>query len=199
MQKRSTPSIDHCSRWPRARSCRITTSPGTDVAFGLRGRGGHADDGDLRRRGAFGNLPAGEAYIAPIESTGEGTLVLDGSLAGHGLIGSPLRIELAGGRIVAADGEVAEWLLGTLDAGGEGGRTLAELGIGVNPGARITGIVVVDEKALGTAHLAFGTNVSFGGASAAGVHIDGVIRAPTVELDGEPLLEDGRLAIHDRR
>jgi leucyl aminopeptidase (aminopeptidase T) len=108
-----TPSIDHCSRWPRARSCRITTSPGTDVAFGLRGRGGHAGDGDLRRRGAFGNLPAGEAYIAPIESTGEG--------------------------------------------------------------------------------------VSFGGANAAGVHIDGVIRAPTVELDGEPLLEDGRLAIHDRR
>jgi leucyl aminopeptidase (aminopeptidase T) len=68
---------------------------------------------------------------------------------------------------------------------------VAEFGVGVNPGARITGLTILDEKARGTAHVAFGTNVSFGGTNTAGVHIDAVLRAPTVHLDGVPLLENG--------
>jgi aminopeptidase len=48
--------------------------------------------------------------------------------------------------------------------------------------------MVVDEKALGTAHLAFGTSASFGGLNQAGVHIDGLIRQPTIQLDDDALL-----------
>jgi len=84
-------------------------------------------------------------------------------------------------------------LLETLDAGGENGRTIAELGIGTNPGATITGVILEDEKAEGTVHFAFGANNGFGGASEASVHIDGLVRDAEVEVDGCPLLRDGRL------
>jgi len=160
----------------------------------LRRRTAREDNGDLRERGSFGNLPAGEAYIAPIETEGDGALVVDGSLAGYGLLRRPLRLHLRNGRIVEASGEAADWLLSTLDAGSlRGGRTVAELGIGVNPGAQIIGTNIVDEKARGTAHLAFGTNVSFGGVNDAGVHIDAVLLKPTLFLDGVRFIEDGEM------
>jgi len=175
-----------------ATSCRLTSTAGTDLALQLRGRSAHEDNGHLREPGAFGNLPAGEAYIAPIETEGNGTIVVDGSLAGYGLLRQPLRLHVDGGRIVDAAGEAADWLLRTLDAGRPGrGRTIAELGIGVNPGAHVTGTTILDEKARGTAHVAFGTNVSFGGVNHAGVHIDAVLLKPTVHLDGVPFIEDG--------
>lgn len=178
----------------RARSCRITSPAGTDIVLDLQGRTGTADDGDLQHDGAFGNLPAGEAYIAPIETVGEGTIVFDGALAGYGLLRAPLGVHLEDGRAVAATGEGADWLLSTLDAGGEHGRSIAEVGIGTNPGASLCGEIAVDEKALGTAHVAFGTSASFGGANVSTVHIDGVMNRPTILLDGAAILSAGVLA-----
>ena len=97
------------------------------------------------------------------------------------------------GRAAAAENGVGEWLLETLDAGGESGRSIAELGIGTNPAAILTGNVLEDEKVVGTIHLAFGASAGLGGVNTAGVHIDGVIRRPTVELDGERVVDDGEL------
>jgi leucyl aminopeptidase (aminopeptidase T) len=82
-------------------------------------------------------------------------------------------------------------VLATLDAGGASGRVLAELGIGTNPAATLSGNILEDEKVIGTAHVAFGTNISFGGANASTVHIDGMLLEPTVELDGRSLVSDG--------
>jgi leucyl aminopeptidase (aminopeptidase T) len=168
----------------RARECRVSTPAGTELTLRLARRTALADDGDLRRPGAFGNLPAGEAYIAPIADSGDGTIVVDGSLAGYGVPRSPLRLVVADGRLARAEGEGSDWLLQTLDAGGEDGRRIAELGIGVNPNAHLTGSNIVDEKALGTAHVAFGDNTGFGGTNEASVHIDATLRTPTIELDG---------------
>jgi leucyl aminopeptidase (aminopeptidase T) len=176
-----------------AESCRITSTDGSHVTLGVKGRRATADDGDLREPGAFGNLPAGEAYIAPLETVGDGTIVFDGALADYGLLGTPLHVRLEAGRAVEAHGEAGGWLLSTLDAGGDHGRSIAEVGIGTNPSAELRGVVAIDEKVLGTAHLAFGTSASFGGVNRAGVHIDGILRAPTIELDGRPLLTGGRL------
>ena len=175
-----------------ASTCRITSALGTDVTLHIRGRTAHEDNGNLRQPGAFGNLPAGEAYVAPIETEGQGTIIVDGSLAGYGRLGHPLRLQLEHGRIVDATGKAADWFLSTLDAGLGNGRTIAELGIGVNPGAHVTGTVILDEKARGTVHVAFGTNISFGGLNDAGVHIDAVLLSPTVYLDGVPFIQDGK-------
>lgn len=143
----------------------------------------------------FGNLPAGEAYIAPHENVGSGTIVFDGSLAGYGRLASPIRITVQNGRAVDADTDAGEWLLETLDAGGEHGRSLAELGLGTNPAVTLSGNVLEDEKVIGTMHLAFGTSAGMGGVNVAGVHIDGIVLRPTVELDRERVLDDGRLLV----
>jgi leucyl aminopeptidase (aminopeptidase T) len=176
-----------------AERCRITAPGGTDVELVLNGREGRSDDGDLRAPGAFGNLPAGEAYIAPYEHEGEGTIVFDASIATIGLLDEPVRVEFSGGRAVTATGDKAAELLAILDAGGPNGRTVAELGIGTNPAATITGRILEDEKAERTVHIAFGTNTGIGGENQAEVHVDGVILDPTVALDGREIMRDGRL------
>lgn len=176
-----------------AASCRVTSPAGTDLVLSLEGRTAICDDGNLQAEAAWGNLPAGEAFIAPIETSGEGSIVFDGAIAGYGMLRKPLRVTLARGRAIAADGEAARWLLDTLDAGGPTGRLIAELGIGTNPLAIMTGNILEDEKAAGTAHLAFGTSASFGGTNVATVHIDGMLLQPTVELDERLLITKGEL------
>ena len=91
------------ARLTAATTCRVTSPAGTDVVLTLDGRTGISDDGDLGATGAFGNLPAGEGFISPIETAGEGTIVFDGSIGGYGLLEEPLwRDAVAAGRIVEA-------------------------------------------------------------------------------------------------
>jgi leucyl aminopeptidase (aminopeptidase T) len=181
------------SRLSAASSVRVTSPAGTDLTLDISGREAISDDGDIGTVGAFGNLPAGEAFIAPIETAGDGTIVFDGALGGFGLLDAPVRVVLSGGRMVSADGRVGSWLAATLDSGGEHGRSIAELGIGTNPAARLTGNILEDEKALGTIHLAFGTSAGIGGVNSSSVHIDGLVLRPSVWLDGRALMEDGNL------
>ena len=183
------------ARLSSARTARLTSPAGTDIVLAIEGRTGRNDDGHLRRPGSFGNLPAGEAYVAPRETFGDGIIVFDGSLAGYGRLSTPVRVAVERGRAVDADTDAGAWLLATLDAGGPYGRCIAELGIGTNPAARLTGDVLEDEKAIGTIHVAFGASAGIGGAHAADVHIDGIMLRPTVELDAEPVLDDGHLLI----
>ena len=176
-----------------ASQCRVTSPGGTDLTLDLTDREGISDDGDIGMVGSFGNLPAGEAFISPIETSGEGKIVFDGALGGFGLLDEPFMATLAGGRMVSATGRAGEWLYSTLDSGGEHGRSIAELGIGTNPAARLTGNILEDEKAMGTIHLAFGTSAGIGGVNRSTVHIDGLVLRPSVWLDGRALMEDGTL------
>ena len=180
-----------------ADTCRLTSPQGTDVTLSLTDREGRNDDGDLRAPGAFGNLPAGEGYIAPVETAGEGTIVFDGAMTGVGVLDEPLVVTLRGGSVVDAFGPAADALLGALDGAGPTGRMVAELGIGTNPAARIIGIVLEDEKVLGTAHIAFGTSTGLGGANQSTIHIDGIMRRPTIEIGGRTALADGQLLVAD--
>jgi len=78
---------------------------------------------------------------------------------------------------------------------GDAGTNLAELGIGTNEKAELTGNILEDEKILGTAHVAFGASAAIGGEVQVPVHLDVVVLKPTVELDGEPLVRDGELLV----
>jgi leucyl aminopeptidase (aminopeptidase T) len=178
-----------------ASSCRLTSPLGTDLTLAVDGRAGRNDDGDLRAAGAFGNLPAGEGYISPREDAGAGTLVVDGSLAGWGLLDEPVAITIEDGALRSASGVAGAWLLDTLEAGGDGGRLVAELGIGTNDAARVCGVVLEDEKVCGTAHVAFGSSAGIGGAVQSSVHIDAVMLAPRVEIDGVVVADGGRLLV----
>jgi len=172
---------------------RITCRHGSDLRLGLEERVPIADAGVLDEPGAFGNLPCGEAFVAP--TGGEGTLVVDGSIAGVGAVETPVELTVRDGHLTDATGPEGEALLELLITHGEDGTNVAELGIGTNEEATLTGNILEDEKILGTAHVAFGASAAIGGDIQVPVHLDCVILEPTVEIDGEAIVREGDLLV----
>lgn len=165
----------------------VVSGAGTDLRLRLGGRPVHLDTGMLTEPGAFGNLPAGEAFVAPLEESAEGRLVVDLSLGDLALEG-PVTLTFRRGQVVAVDGGSAARELERRLGADPWAWTVGELGVGANPWARIRGRVTTDEKVFGTVHIALGANVGFGGRNPAATHYDCVIRAPVVHLDGARLL-----------
>ncbi|ANS74710.1 aminopeptidase [Paenibacillus yonginensis] len=164
------------------------------LEFSIEGRSGIPSTGLYLEPGQSGNLPSGEAYIAPVEGTASGQIRIDGSVAGIGKLSQPLLLTLEQGRLVKAEGgEEGSRLLKLLGDGD--GRQLAEFGIGTNNKARITGVVLEDEKVYGTIHVAFGSNHTFGGVINAGVHLDCVTGRPDVYLDDQMIMKQGELQL----
>ncbi|HEY5709006.1 MAG TPA: aminopeptidase [Solirubrobacterales bacterium] len=172
---------------------RITCQHGSDLRLGLKDRIPIADAGVLNAPGAFGNLPCGEAFVAP--TTAEGTLVVDGSIAGVGKVETPVELTIRDGHLTDATGPEGATLLEMLTMHGEDGTNVAELGIGTNEEATLTGNILEDEKILGTAHVAFGASAAIGGTVQVPVHLDCVIVEPTVEVDGKEIVRGGQLLI----
>jgi leucyl aminopeptidase (aminopeptidase T) len=179
----------------RGSEARITCANGSDLRLGLGGREAIPDAGDLTAPGAFGNLPCGEGFIAPVEGTSEGTLVVDGGIATIGRLAEPVTLTVEGGHLRAASGAAGDRLLELLAAGGPEGTNVAELGIGTNERAILTGEVLEDEKILGTCHVAFGASAAIGGTVQVPVHLDCVVMRPRVSVDGEPIVRDGELLV----
>jgi aminopeptidase len=185
-----------CALLEKARSVRVTAPAGTDVVMPIAGREAHASSGLFRERGQWGNLPTGEAYLAPLEGLSNGVVVVDGSMAGVGMVTQPLRIVVENGYATEiSGGPEARKLIGLLEPHGKDARTVAEFGIGTNDKAILTGIILEDEKVMGTIHIAFGDNKSMGGSVRVASHLDGLITHPTVWLDAEKIMEDGRLLV----
>ena len=179
-----------------ASRARITTPDGTDITFSIEGRAPMLDTGMLKEPGSFSNLPAGEVYLAPVEGTAEGVLVLN--WAPNRKLVSPIKVRVYNGRAHEVSGDepfVAEFI-GNLDRFPDN-RNLAELGIGMNDRASRPDNVLESEKILGTIHIAFGDNSSMGGKVSTPFHQDFVFFQPTltVEKNGlaQAIIIDGRL------
>jgi len=192
MRRRGWAIVNVMNRGARVR---ITDTNGSDLTFSIEGREGIVDAGELSGKGAFGNLPCGEGFIAPVEGTAEGTLVVDGSIAAIGLVESPVQLTIEGGHLVGATGDEGAQLMELLTPHGPDGTNVAELGIGTNEEAILTGNILEDEKIFGTAHVAFGASAGIGGTVQVPVHLDVVVKEPTVEIDGEAILGGGELLI----
>jgi leucyl aminopeptidase (aminopeptidase T) len=169
-------------------------SNGCVLKMSIEGRSGILSSGVYRNKGESGNLPSGESYIAPVEGTAEGSVLVDGSFAGLGILKTPLKLTFEKGKMIKAEGPDAERLEAML---GENplARNLAELGIGTNDKARVTGVILEDEKIYGTVHIALGSNDTFGGTVAAGIHVDGIITKPELLLDGHIIVKDGTVLL----
>jgi leucyl aminopeptidase (aminopeptidase T) len=165
---------------------------GSDFTVNLTGRSGVPDDGDLTGAGTFGNLPAGEGFIAPL--TGEGTIVAS-SLAPLGLTAEPAVLTVEHGRIVSAQGGLGPEYLELLRKHGELGCNLAELGIGTNDHATLTGNVLEDEKILGTVHVAFGASAGIGGNVSVPIHLDVVVLDASLQIGETTVLDGGRYVL----
>lgn len=174
----------------------VISKNGTNVKMNIDGRRIIPSTGVLKNKGDSGNLPSGEVYLAPLEGTTNGVIVFDGSVAGIGILKNPIKIFVKDGYAEKFVGKSeAKQLQKMLDKAGKDGRAIAEFGIGTNYKAKITGHILEDEKVLGTVHIAFGNNISMGGAIDVPIHIDGLIKKPTVLVDDVVIMENGVLLI----
>jgi leucyl aminopeptidase (aminopeptidase T) len=183
----------------RAEEAVVRSRAGTDLTMSLAGREGLADTGLYRERGDWGNLPGGEAFIAPVEGTGNGKVVVEKDwFRGNEDMVLYFREgqveELQGGGLF---GESLSRTLGLGQAGEpyEARRNLAELGIGTNPKAKSTATTLEAEKIKGTIHIAIGANARMGGKVAADLHLDFVFPWPDLILDGQQIMKEGNLLI----
>ncbi|RPI72289.1 MAG: aminopeptidase [Ignavibacteriales bacterium] len=175
----------------------VTAPSGTDISFSIEGRKVIPSKGLFHKKGESGNLPTGETYLAPVEGTANGVFVVDGSMAGLGLIkNANIRIEVENGFATKiTGGTLAVKLKNQLDAVGKMARSIAEFGIGTNDSAKLSGVLLEDEKVMGTVHIALGNNVSMGGSVNVPLHLDGVIKKPTVYMDDRLLMKEGKLLV----
>jgi leucyl aminopeptidase (aminopeptidase T) len=176
---------------------RIATPNGTRISFSIKGRKALSDTGILTRKGSFGNLPAGEVYLAPVEGTARGRLVLEWAPTRQ--LHSPVVLTVQGGYVTDISGKdkYVEYLQMKIAENRENGN-IAELGIGTNAAAKKPDNILESEKILGTIHIALGDNSSFGGRVKTPFHQDFVFFKPTVTLmqrDGSTrlILKAGRL------
>jgi len=159
--------------------------------------------------GAWGNVPSGETCIAPLEGTANGQVVINGAVPSHVITpGEEIVIGFEAGRAVsfkASDETALDILRRTQldwarEQGDENWNHLGEVGIGVNSGVgRLTGVELIDEKKAGTAHIALGDSIPFGGLVSSLIHCDLIIDAPTLLIDDLVILERGqwRLNVSD--
>ena len=173
----------------KARTIRVTTPAGTDIKANIAGRQATANTGICDTPGCAQGVPDIEAYIPPIEDSSEGIIVVDGS-TNLGLVNEPIRLKVVRGRVVEiTGGEEAEALRRLLEGTDDpNAYTVAEFGIGLNPESQLRGVIMEDEGALGTVHMALGNNLAMGGENSADIHLDMVQRDPTIMLDGRVIM-----------
>jgi leucyl aminopeptidase (aminopeptidase T) len=187
--------------WTGGDEVRITSKEGTDLRAKITGRPSWLCAAKVLENPGVdlycAAFPDGEVGIAPIEETIEGVVVWDTSMHQIGLLNEPIQARVEKGRVVElTGGPEAQRLRAYLEQNGDDESwIIGETAIGINPKARVTGLVREDKKLEGSVHIALGMNTDTGGTCASRTHVDGVLRRPTVVIDGTTVVEDGKLAV----
>ena len=182
--------------WDGAERFRLTTPGGTDLRGSVAGRPGRVLHGLAREAGAYMAPPDIEAGTAPVEGTTSGMVVVDADLLfmGQGPLPEPVVIHIAEGEMVGLEGAEAgrleEMLARCAD---ERMRNVAEVSMAFNPSGRVCGVAMETESARGTAHIALGNSIAYGGVVDAVAHLDCVMMDATLEVDGRPVMVSGDL------
>lgn len=179
-----------------ALNVRITAANGTDMSFSISGRRVMSEGGVIPK-GEFFNFPSGEVFVAPMEDSANGLFVCDVSCGSLGYVDAPIRLKFLGGKLVeiSEGGKVAEILKKDISLASGGKNIIGEFGIGVNPFFEPIGNVLVDEKVLGTCHVAIGDNTGFGGVNRSSIHVDFIVNKPTICVDGNNIMTGGKLNV----
>ena len=172
----------------------VTDPNGTDLRFSIENRRVGIEVGTLEDCFVTGKecdveIPAGEVYVAPLENSACGRLIVD-EARDFGV--QKLEMDFENGRIIGLRAQKGEAEFRDFLEKAQGNRDiLAEFGVGINHGMKPIGLRISDEKALGTVHLAIGNNVHLGGKNEASIHIDFNLYKPTVKTDKELVMKDG--------
>ena len=152
----------------QAAGAELVFSTGDELFIDLRNRHAKIDDGQLpvdKPGSRVINLPSGEVYIAPYEGESPGQPSLTEGTVPIIFGGEMLTLEIQNNRYTdiwgnkqSAVDELQSWF--DIDSAR---RNLAELGLGCNDQAIVTGNVLEDEKVFGV-HLAAGRSDHIGGA-----------------------------------
>jgi hypothetical protein len=184
-------------QWDKASLITVKTDAGTDVTFNVEGKEAISNVGSYSEPGFGGNMPCGEVYMPPAGLDGvNGKVVVDASMkvdAGAILLDSPLTLTIKQGKISHIDGKYAHLLERTLRTYQDRAkyphrvRLIGEIGVGINPGAVVIGSMIMDEKVMGTGHIAIGSNSWFGGDIKTIFHGDQVFKSPRYYVDGNKM------------
>lgn len=190
----------HCEEMARkfseASEARVTSPQGTDVTVGLEGRDGNAHPGIADEPGEFTALVHIEANISPVEGTTNGTVVFDGAIPNLdiGVLEEPVRMEIEDGAVTSVEGGKEAQKIARVWAEHDDPAVynIAQLAVGMNPECPdFNGWFSNDHGRYGNVHFGIGTSSNLGGTTRAPVHFDAMMAEPTLELDGEVVVEDG--------
>lgn len=182
--------------WEEASSYRFTTAAGTDLQGSVVGRKGRSLHGIASSRGAYMAPPDIESGTAPVEGSSSGIVIVDGDFLfmGRGPLLGQVALHFKHGQLVAVEGEEAHRLTDMIELCADPRMSnLAEISVGLNPNGRVCGVPMETESTLGSAHIALGNSIAYGGNVAAVAHLDCVFRDAVLELDGRPILQEGKL------
>jgi len=185
-----------CALLHGATEVHITSAKGTDLRLVIEGRPLDRDVGLAVGDVPFTNVPAGEVCLSPLEDGADGVVVFDMAFwDGEWVEDLEVAFERGVARGIRAVRGLELFNDTTAGASG-GGNVIGELGIGLNPAvSRACGNMLLDENILGSIHIAVGDNRSMGGLNESSLHWDLLVMAPTVTVDGEPLLQEGHLTV----
>lgn len=187
--------------WSEGDRARLTTPHGTDLEAGLTDRAGYFACGIVEEQPGVdlyvSAFPDGEAGISPVEGTTNGTLVWDTSMHEIGLFDEPIEATVEDGYVTdIRGGREADQLRDMLESANDPeSYNIAEISVGINPEATITGLMRQDKKAWGYIHMAVGANADTGGTVEAPVHIDGILSNATLTIDDTTVVEDGDVVV----
>lgn len=176
----------------------ITTKLGTNLTCNIKDRISNPAPGWCYDKGVIASPPDSETNIALVESSTNGTLVVDGSIPCNeiGLLKSSVTLTFKDGKVVNIEGEKYETLNTLFNKGNDSNyRIAAEFGIGLNPLARLQGFMLEDEGTLGTFHIGIGSNIVLGGKNSVPFHLDHIVTKPTIFVDYLEIMENGKLLI----
>lgn len=184
--QRQKPGVEKIGEeFTRAKKIRFTAPGGTDLEADIEGRVANVDTGICHKPGECMGMPLVEVNVPPLENTAQGVIVVDGSASLLGMVREPIKIVVKEGKAVEiTGGGQAEELRSILEEKNHPNvYVIAEIAVGLNPKGKIIGVLTEDESAWRTGHIALGDNTSLGGVNQAPIHIDMIIRKPTIILD----------------
>lgn len=190
----------------KAKEIKVTTPAGTDITAQFDSKYKWVIcDGNIKP-GKWSNLPDGEVFTVPVDVNG--TVVVDGSLGDfftgkYGDLGAtPLSYSLNNGRCVKGSVKCKneelkkEFEQYTFETDQNSDR-VGEFAIGTNIGlTKLIGNLLQDEKFPGV-HIALGDAYKdkTGAEWESTAHNDGVLRNPTIVVDGRTIMERGKFTI----
>ena len=176
-------------KFTKANTIQITTKKGTKLYFAINERKGNFSPGFVNKKILLGSPPDIETNVCPLEKSANGVIVVDGSIPipKIGLLKNPIILHVKNGKLVHIEGKpsLVKFLNQLFNKYGDKSRILAECGVGFNNKAKLCGNMLIDEGTYGTIHFGFGSNITIGGLNKVNFHLDFVLYANKMNIDGQ--------------